>query len=118
MDARVTQRTPAHETPSLPITLSPNHPITQRHPITPVRLLYFSPTGAHSSVGQSARFTSVRSQVQVLLRPLLSGYRLSAPGYWLCPSSALRVVSLSGQFLLDFPASRLPTSHAFRYHFA
>ena len=40
-----------------------------RHRLGFADLLYFRAPRAHSSVGQSARFTSVRSQVQVLLRP-------------------------------------------------
>ena len=79
MDHSGPQRTHATSTSWLPITLSPDDSITHH----PARLLYFPFTGAHSSVGQSARFTSVRSQVQVLLRPPPPGYRLQAISDWL-----------------------------------
>jgi hypothetical protein len=68
---------PTSEISSIP---TPQHPNTLTPP-SPAGIL--SRTGAHSSVGQSARFTSVRSQVQVLLRPPLGGYQLSAIGYQL-----------------------------------
>ena len=94
---------PALESAELPITLSP----MTHHPRLAAIL---SGIRAHSSVGQSARFTSVRSQVQVLLRPPPAGYRLMAINSWqtalasvLHLSDPVVVFSSTSDFRLRFP---------------